>query len=180
MDAYVQRCRDKSPPALKLHTSSDTPNAMQGYDAPSPGSALSSCRMLLLFVCLTAWQAGRLTEGTNERVWGLFLCYSQEPRAPLINPQHAASSSFQHPTPWLCGCLATANGMLVESSCRVACGLDNGRLSNEDDGNVLPSSSLLPLKCCLNTELILMHWMHWLIKTDQHYFNLFLWSCNFK
>lgn len=49
---------ETKPPNPGAPTSSGPPNAMQGYDAPSPGSVLSSFRMLLLFVCLTEWLAG--------------------------------------------------------------------------------------------------------------------------
>lgn len=69
MFVYVYVCMwrgysaaETKPPNPGAPTSSDPPNAMQGYDAPSPGSVLSSCRMLLLFVCLTKRLAGWLTD----------------------------------------------------------------------------------------------------------------------
>jgi len=158
LETYTLLLR-QSPPTphtLMLHTSSDTPNAMQGYDAPSPGSERSSCRMLLLFVCLSGRLAGWLT----ERVRGCF-CAISKPPAPLVYPQHTASSSTQHqhpslptrprPASWLCGILATANGVLMESPCGAPCWLDNRILTNEDDGNDL-TLTLLPLWCCLKTE----------------------------
>lgn len=133
---------ETKPPNPGAPTSSGPPNAMQGYDAPSPGSVLSSCRMLLLFVCLTEWLPGWLNEwSVCERVF----CAVSKPPAPLVYPQHTASSSsqHQHPTPptrprpasWLCGILATANGVPMESPCRAACWLDSKILPNEDDGN---------------------------------------------
>ena len=145
---------ETKPPNPDAPTSSGPPNAMQGYDAPSPGSVLSSCRMLLFFVCLTEWLAGLLTDWKSERVRACF-CAISKPPAPLVYPQLKASlsSQHQHPTPptrprpasWLCGILATANGVPMESPCRAACWLDNRIPSNEDDGNdftpSLPSPS---------------------------------------
>ena len=145
---------ETKPPNPGAPTSSGPPNAMQGYDAPSPGSVLSSCRMLLFFVCQTEWLAGWLTEWLSERVRVCSCAVSKSP-APLFYPQHTASSTsqHQHPTPptrprpasWLSGILATANGVPMDSPCRAACWLDNRMLSNEDDGNdftpSLPSPS---------------------------------------
>lgn len=63
MHAYVYDfSAETKPPNPDAPTSSGPPNAMQGYDAPSPGSVLSSCSMLLLFVCLTVWLSGWLNK----------------------------------------------------------------------------------------------------------------------
>lgn len=99
---------------------------------------------------VAGWLADWLSEGVSmcERVSVLY----PHPQ-PLVYPQLKVSSSsqHQHPTPptrprpasWLCGILATANGVPMESPCRAARGLDNRILSNEDDGNdfTLPSPS---------------------------------------
>lgn len=130
------------------------PARCRGMMSHPPGSMLSSCRMLLLFVCLTEWLAGWLSDWTSERVRACF-CAVSKPPAPLSYPQHAASLSSQHqhttpptrpqPASWLCGNLATANGVLMDSPCRAANWLDKRILSNEDDGNDFTPSLPSPL-----------------------------------
>lgn len=148
---------ETKPLTLVLLPSAAPPTRCRGMMSHPPGNVLSSCRMLLFFVCLSEWLAGWLTEWMSERVRACF-CAVSKPPAPLAYPQHASSSSSQHqqttpptrprPASWLCGILATANGVPMDSPCRAAFWLDNRILSNEDDGNdftpSLPSPPLLP------------------------------------
>lgn len=154
VDGYSAAAETK-PPNPDALTSSGPPNAMQGYDVPSPGSVLSSCRMWIFFVCLTERLAGCLTYwlngSVNKRV--SVLHPNPQPLSCLPPTQSNSSSQHQHPTPptrpqpasWLCGILATANGVPMESPCRAGCWLDSRTVPNEDDGNdftpFLPSPS---------------------------------------
>ena len=100
---------ETKPPNPDAPTSSGPPNAMQGYDAPSPGSVLSSCRMLLFFVCLTEWLAGLLTDWLNE--WAcasVFLCYIQTPSPSCLPPTQSelvVPASTPHSTNQAAACL---------------------------------------------------------------------------
>lgn len=146
-------CMRQSPLTLMLLPPPAPPTRCRGMMPHPPGAC---CPRAVCWSSLSAslcgWLVGWLSEGVSmcERVSVLY----PNPQ-PLVYPQLKASSSSQHqhpnpptrpwPASWLCGILATANGVPMESPCREAWGLDNRILSNEDDGNdftlSLPSPS---------------------------------------
>lgn len=104
---------------------------------------------------LSASPSGWLDDWMNERPStseGVSVLNSYTPVSPARQPPTHGElliSQHQHrslPTSWLCGILATANGVLMESPCRAACWLANRNLSNEDDDNDFTLSLSSPSK----------------------------------